>query len=66
MFTEKDFNDYFSGIEHLITGNLVSCTDLLNELTDQAIKSKLSMIMQEDMDDYRFVKDVKQRFGREV
>ncbi len=61
MFTENDYIEYFDEIESLLKSSITIYTDLLNELNDAAIKSKLEPLATESMDFFRFIKE-KRRF----
>lgn len=64
MFTEKDFEKYFDEMRVLIKEPLERYTDLVNELDDRSIRSKISAIMAEDMDAFEFMTEQIERFGK--
>ncbi|MFA6078840.1 MAG: hypothetical protein WC779_03750 [Candidatus Omnitrophota bacterium] len=64
MFTKDDYANYFAELESVFRNNLEIYTDLLNDLSDQAIRSKLFMLAEEDMDTFNFIADTrKKHFG---
>lgn len=63
MFTKDDYIGYFSQIEDMLKGSISVYTDLLNELNDNAIKSKLDPLASESMDSFRFIKEQKEKFA---
>jgi hypothetical protein len=62
MFTKDDYAGYFSQIEDMLKQSISIYTDLLNELNDNAIKSKISPLASESMDSFRFIKEHKEKF----
>lgn len=62
MFTKGDYAEYMREIEDLIRECVVLYTDLLNELNDSAIKSKLEPLASESMEDFRYIKEQKEKF----
>jgi hypothetical protein len=62
MFTKDDYAEYFSQIEDMLKRSVSIYTDLLNELKDNAIKSKLDPLATESMDSFRFIKEQKEKF----
>ena len=62
MFTKDDYIGYFSQIEDMLKKSISIYTDLLNELNDNAIKSKIDPLASESMDSFRFIKEQKERF----
>ncbi|MFA5270816.1 MAG: hypothetical protein WC412_00550 [Candidatus Omnitrophota bacterium] len=62
MFTKEDYTNYFNELEDIFRKTLVIYTDLLNDLSDQAIRSKLFMLATEDTDAFDFVTDTKVKY----
>jgi hypothetical protein len=62
MFTKADYANYFKEMEDIIKGTLVIYTDLLNELEDRSMHSKLYAIMSETADAFKFIKQEKEKF----
>ncbi len=62
MFTKDDYINYFNEIEGIFKNNLEIYTDLLNELSDQAIRSKLFMLAEEDIDTFTFIVETKRKY----
>jgi len=62
MFTKDDYKEYFGQIEDMLKSAISIYTDLLNELSDNAIKSKIDPLAVESMDSFRFIKEQKERF----
>ena len=62
MFTKDDYLGYFSQIEDMLKQSISIYTDLLNELNDNAIKSKLDPLATESMNSFRFIRQQKEKF----
>ncbi|HPN72996.1 MAG TPA: hypothetical protein PKZ41_03270 [Candidatus Omnitrophota bacterium] len=62
MFTKEDYAEYMNEIEDLIREAVVVYTDLLNELSDSSIKSKIEPLASESMDSYRYIRSQKEKF----
>jgi hypothetical protein len=62
MFTKDDYMGYFNQLEDMLKQSIGIYTDLLNELNDNAIKSKLDPIATESMNSFRFIKKQKEKF----
>lgn len=62
MFTRADYAEYFSEIENQLKECVVIYTDLLNELNDNAIKSKLEPLATESIENFRVIKKRKEKF----
>jgi hypothetical protein len=62
MFTKDDYLGYFSQIEDMLKQSISIYTDLLNELNDSAIKSKLDPLATDSMDSFRFIRQQKEKF----
>jgi hypothetical protein len=62
MFTKDDYTGYFSQIEDMLKKSISIYTDLLNELNDNAMKSKIDPLASESMDSFRFIKKQKEKF----
>lgn len=62
MFTKEDYSSYFNELEEMFKKTLVIYTDLLNELSDNAIRSKLFMLAAEDNDVFNFVTETKEKY----
>jgi formiminotetrahydrofolate cyclodeaminase len=62
MFTKDDYINYFNEIEGIFKKNLEIYTDLLNELSDQAIRNKLFMLAEEDMETFTFIEEAKRKY----
>ena len=56
MFTKDDYVKYFDEILAIMKEALCNQTDLVNELNDRAIRSKLSSLMTEDRETFKFIK----------
>ncbi len=63
MFTDEDYRTYFDQLESICKKALIIYANLINELSDYSIRSKLYPIMVEDMEAFRFVKTYKERFS---
>jgi len=62
MFTKDDYLAYFDELHNILKKELVIYTDLLNELSDQSMTSKLHSLAIEDMDMFRAFADIKKKF----
>jgi hypothetical protein len=62
MFTKEDYANYFNELEEIFKKTLVIYTDLLNDLSDNAIRSKLFMLAAEDDDAFSFVAETKEKY----
>ncbi len=62
MFTKDDYINYFNEIEGIFKNNLEIYTDLLNELSDHAIRNKLFMLAEEDIDTFTFIVETKRKY----
>ena len=56
MFTKDDYISYFSELEATLKKILTIYTDLLNELSDQAIRNTLYAIASENIETFKFIK----------
>ena len=66
MFTKDDYVNYFNELEDVLRESLVIYTDLLNELKDQAMHSKLFMLAAEDMEAFNFIAETKRKYFEET
>ncbi len=48
MFSNKDYRAYFQDIEDIFAKQIVLLTDILNEVSDPAVRSKLFAISLDD------------------
>ncbi len=62
MFTDEDYRNYFNELENISKKALTIYTNLINELSDYSIRSKLYPIMLEDMEAFRFMRTCKENF----
>lgn len=62
MFTNQDYIGYFEEIEETLKKTLVIYTDLLNDLDNKAMHSKLYAIATENMDTFQLIKSLKEKF----
>jgi len=62
MFTKEDYTNYFNELEEIFKKTLVIYTDLLNDLSDAAIRSKLFMLAAEDNDAFNFITETKAKY----
>ena len=62
MFTNSDYAEYFGEVENLLKDCVVIYTDLLNELNDNALKSKIEPMALESMGNFRAIKRQKEKF----
>ena len=62
MFTKDDYINYFGEVETILKQSLIIYTDLLNELSDQAIRNKLYTLASEEMEAFNFIKTQKEKF----
>ncbi len=62
MFTNEDYKNYFNELENISKKALTVYTDLLNEISDSSIRSKLYPIMSENLEAFRVLKKYKEKF----
>jgi formiminotetrahydrofolate cyclodeaminase len=62
MFTKEDYANYFNELEEIFRKSLVIYTDLLNDISDAAIRSKLFMLASEDNDAFNFITETKAKY----
>ena len=62
MFTNADYAEYFGEAENLLKESMVIYTDLLNEINNNAIKSKLEPLAAECMESFRYIRQQKEKF----
>ena len=62
MFTKDDYVKYFDEILTIMKEALRNYTDLVNELNDRATRSKLSSLMTEDRETFKFIKVQMEKF----
>ena len=62
MFTSQDYKNYFTELEDIYKKTINAYTDLLNELGNYSIESKLSSMATENMDAFRFMREQKEKF----
>lgn len=63
MFTKEDYLNYCDELLGSLQKSLVIYTDILNELRDEAIRSKLYVITSETMEGFKFIKELKEKFA---
>lgn len=62
MLTERDYHDYFTGIETLYKKILLVYTDLINEVSDQSVRNKLYVMISEDEESFKVIKEFNKKF----
>jgi len=62
MFTNEDYKSYFGELENISKKALIVYTDLLNEISDSSIRSKLYPIMSEELEAFKVLKEYKEKF----
>lgn len=63
MFSDQDFANYFSAVEDALKNILVEATDFASQLTNKALLSKMEVILQEDIEILRFIREQKSKFS---
>lgn len=48
MFSKKDYQSYFQDLESILSKQIVLLTDILNEVSDQSVRSRLYAIALDD------------------
>lgn len=48
MFSKEDYQNYFRDLEDVFSKQIILLTDILNEVSDQAVHSKLYAISLDD------------------
>lgn len=62
MFSNEDFKNYFSSVEEAVKTIMVESTNFANNLTNRALRSKIDVILQEDLEMLRFIREQKGKF----
>lgn len=62
MFTNEDYKNYFNELESISKEALIIYTDVLNEISDSSIRSKLYPIMSDAMETLKILKKYKEKF----
>lgn len=62
MFTNEDYKNYFNELENISKEALIIYTDVLNEISDSSIRSKLYPIMSDEMEALKILKKYKEKF----
>jgi len=62
MFTNDDYINYFNEIEDIFKNTIVIYTDLVNEISDQAIRNRLLVLASENMDIFNFITEIKNKY----
>jgi len=65
MFTNDDYKKYFSELETIFKKSLTIYTDLLNEISDQSLRSKLYAVTMENTEAYKKIKEYKKKFSQD-
>jgi hypothetical protein len=66
MFTDEDYRNYFDELENISKEALTVYTDTVNELSNNAIRSKLYPIVSDSIETFRFIKMCKEKFMPKV
>jgi len=61
MFSKDDYLAYFDQLEGIFKRSLVTYTDLLNELDNKSIRSKLLAITSESMEEFKTIVKIKKK-----
>jgi len=64
MFTKDDYIKYFNEMLTIMKEALSNYTDLVNELNDRPTRNKLSSLMTEDMETFKFIKMQMEKFAQ--
>jgi len=62
MFDKDDYQNYFEEAETKFKKLLVDFTDILNELDNKAVKSKILSQMKESLGNYRAIRDINEKY----
>jgi len=62
MFDKDDYQNYFEEAETKFKKLLVDYTDILNELDNKAVKSKILSQMKESLGNYRAIRDINEKY----
>lgn len=65
MFTNDDYQNYFSEIEETLKKNIVIYTDLMSLVDNKSILSKLQVLALESSDAFKFIRAQKEKFSQE-
>ncbi len=63
MFTDEDYKNYFNELETIFKKTLTVYTDLVNELSDEPVRSKLHPIMTDCLETFKTIKKYKEKFS---
>ena len=64
MFTNEDYRNYFSELENIYKKGLTIYTDLINELSDNSVRSKLYPIMSDCLEAFKTIQKHKEKFSK--
>lgn len=65
MFLKEDYIGYFEELERSY-GRLVALyTDVMNEINDRSVNSRLLAMTKNNMNAFHYVKSVKEKFAKE-
>jgi hypothetical protein len=62
MFSKKDYQSYFQDLESILSKQIVLLTDILNEVSDKSVHSKLYAISLDDSGIFDDIRAQKARF----
>lgn len=62
MFSEEDFQAYFSALEEKVRALMIVSTNFANEIADRALRSKLDVMIADDLELLRFLRENKKKF----
>lgn len=63
MFTDRDYKNYLHTVENAFRDQITKVTDLLNDLSNESVRSKLDAISQDDLEGFRICKGYRNRFN---
>jgi len=55
VFTDRDFSEYYKEVGKILRDCLSIYTDLINQLDNRAIKSRLTVVTTECLEAYEFI-----------
>jgi len=62
MFSNDDYINYFSELEHIVVQNITVYTDLMNVVDTKSILSKLHASALDDSEAFKFIRRQKEIF----
>jgi hypothetical protein len=65
MFLKEDYIGYFEELERAYGRMVVLYTDVMSRIDDRAIKNRLLAMTKNNMNAFRYIKSIKEKFIKE-